>query len=232
MVGTLILVSAINCNAQSIGDILGNIGKSGSGNSGGILTSVIEGVFSKSNLNISDLVGEYTSQGPAVAFKSESLLQKAGGIAATAKIESELNPYYQKYGLDGMTLTIDYEANFTMKIKGISLKGIIVKDDSDGTFDFKFNVMGINLGSFKSYIEKSGSTLKVMFDATKLKNFISTVAKFTGNSMATAVGSLLDSYEGTCIGFRMVSTAQNNTTNGDAVSNGLGTLKDILNKGK
>lgn len=216
LLSALMTVPTVYGYAQNLGDILG---------------SVVEGVFTKSNLTLADLVGEYKSEGPAVTFKSDNLLQKAGGLAGAGAIESKLNPYYEQYGLNNMTLTIDEEANFTMKIKSISIKGTVTKND-DGTFNFNFNVAGFTLGSFTAYIEKSGSTMKLMFDATKLKNFISVVAKFTGNSMATALGSILDSYDGACIGFRMVCISQNQNSTESAITNGLGTLKDILNKGK
>lgn len=232
MVGTLIAMSTFAVQAQSLSDILGGLGKSGSNSSssstGNILSGILDGVFTKSNLSLADLVGEYQASGPAVTFKSDNFLQKAGGIAGASAIESKLNPYYEKYGLNNMSLTIDEEANFVMKIKGLSLKGTITKNDSDGTFNFNFNVLGINLGKFTAYIEKSGSNLALMFDATKLKSFVSTVAKLTGNSMASALGSILDSYEGMCVGWRMTCTSASQSS-GSAISNGLNTLKDILN---
>lgn len=235
MVGTLICVSTFVCGAQSLGDILGGLGGGGGNNSGSgnILSNILEGVFTKSNLTVEDLVGEYSATGPAVTFKSENFLQKAGGIAGAAAIESKLNPYYEKYGLNNMTLTVDAETNFTMKIKSLSLKGTITKNESEGTFDFNFNVMGIKLGKFTAYIEKSGKNLNLMFDATKLKSFISTVAKLTGNSMATTLGTILDSYEGACIGWKMTCISSPETTNENSgISNGIGALKDILKGGK
>ena len=225
---------AVSANAQSLGDILNGLG--GSGN---VIGSVIEGVFTKSNLSLEDLVGDYVSTGPAVTFKSEDFLQKAGGIAAAATIESKLSPYYEQYGLTGMTLEVDADANFSMKVKGIKLSGVITKNDGDGTFNFNLSVVGMQIGKFVAYIEKSGSNLKVMFDATKLKQIISSVAKFTGNSMATAMAQILDSYQGACIGFKMQSTGTSNSsgsTSGDSgsgsSSSGLDALKDILNKNK
>lgn len=244
MVGVMVLASTLGVQAQGLGDILNGLtGNSGSG-SGNVLNNILEGVFTKSDLTLKDLIGEYKAQGPAVTFKSDNFLQKAGGIAGAATIESKLNPYYEQYGLNNMTLTVDEEANFTMKIKSLSLKGTITRNDADGTFDFNFNVMGIKLGKFTAYIEKSGKNLNLMFDATKLKSFISTVANLTGNSMAKALGSILDSYDGACIGWKMVCTSQNNATgesnngsnnensNGSSISNGLNSLKDLLNKGK
>lgn len=241
IVSLLILVSP-SAFSQSLGDILKGLG--GKGNTGEILGNMLDGVFTKTNLSLSDLVGEYQSQGPAVTFKSDNLLQKAGGIAGAATIEAKLKPYYDKYGLNGMTLTIDENAEFSMKIKGLKLSGLITKNESDGTFNFNFKVVGMSLGSFTAYVEKSGSNLNLMFDATKLKGFISTVAKFTGNSMVSALGSILDSYEGACIGFKMISLSKgssntpaivspsDSTNNAPTSGNGLNILKDILNKKK
>lgn len=233
MVGVIMMTSTIAMQAQSLSDILGGLGgSSNNSGSGNILSGIIEGVFTKSNLSLEDLVGEYQASGPAVTFKSDNFLQKAGGIAGAAAIESKLNPYYEKYGLNNMTLTVDKDYNFVMKIKSLSLKGTITKNDSDGTFNFNFNVVGISLGKFTAYVEKSGKNLNLMFDATKLKSFISAVAKFTGNSLATAAGSILDSYDGMCVGWKMTCTSTSQTSSGDAISNGLNSLKDILNKGK
>lgn len=229
----LIVLTQQIANAQSLGDLLKGIGGSD------VISNVIEGVFTKTDLTLADLVGEYQATGPAVTFKSENLLQKAGGIAGAASIESKLQPYYEKYGLTGMTLTIDESANYTMQIKSLKLSGTITKNESEGTFEFNFKVAGINLGKFKAYIEKSGSTLKLMFDATKLKSFISTVTKLTGNSIASTVSSVLESYDGACIGFKMtnISSSNNSTTNSstdsqNSSSSVLDALKGVLNKGK
>lgn len=230
----MLVMSAISMHAQGLGNLLNGLGGNSSG-SGNILGGIIEGVFTKTNLTVEDIVGEYQAQGPAVTFKSDNFLQKAGGIAGAAAIESKLNPYYEQYGLNNMSLSVDKEANFTMKIKSLSLKGTVVKGSEEGTFDFNFNVAGVKLGKFTAYVEKSGSNLNLMFDATKLKSLISTIANLTGNTMAKTVGSILDSYDGACIGWKMISTAKSTGTegsnSGSAISNGLNSLKGILNKG-
>lgn len=231
-------LTGFSASAQGLGDLLKGVG--GNSDIGNVVGGLIEGVFTKSDLTLEDLVGNYVSQGPAVTFKSDNFLQKAGGIAGAAAIESKLKPYYDQYGLTGMTLDIDSDANFSMKVKGIKLSGVITKNDGDGTFDFNLTVASLKIGKFTAYVEKSGSNLKVMFDADKLLTIISTVAKFTGNSIATTMASILESYDGACIGFKMVSTGSNQTatapssdSNGSGSSKGgLDALKDLLNKGK
>lgn len=239
----LIGMASTGVSAQSLGDILGNLG---AGNAGDIIGNVIDGVFSSSNITVADIAGSYVSDGPAVTFKSENFLQKAGGIAGAATLESKLAPYYSQYGLTGLTLDIDKDSNFTMKVKGIKLSGTIIKNEGDGTFDFNLQALGMNVGKFTAYIEKSLGNLKVMFDADKLLQIISTVAKFTGNSVAGALGDLLGSYDGACIGFKMSKTSGADSSASDksgssagtssdsssSSSSGVGTLLDILNKNK
>lgn len=238
LISALFSLGSLSVGAQSLGDILGGLG----GNTGDILGNVIEGVFSSSNITVADIAGSYVSNGPAVTFKSENFLQKAGGIAGAAALESKLKPYYEQYGLTGLTLEIDKDANFSMKVKGIPLSGTITKNEGDGTFLFNLKAVGMNVGGFTAYIEKNINGLKVMFDADKLLKIISTVAKFTGNSIAGTLGSLLESYDGACIGFSMSKTGSSsndsspstgsNPESSSSSGSGVGSLLDLINKNK
>lgn len=239
------LMLGASAQAQSLSDILGGLGGN-SGNSeglGGTVGNLLSGIFAKSDLTLADLVGEYVSDGPAVTFKSDNFLQKAGGIAGAAALESKLQPYYEQYGLIGMPLTIDGDGNFTLGIKGIKLSGTVVPKDNKGEFKFKIMVAGaVKIGEFTAYIMKSGKNLDLMFDATKLKDFISTVGKFTGQKMVGTLSKLLDSYDGCNIGFKMKYTgsaagASESSTPADSVSSGSGqsgieSLFNILNSRK
>lgn len=240
-------------NAQSLGDLLKGLGSGGDLSS--TITNVIEGVFTKTNLEISDLVGQYVSEGPAVTFKSDNFLQKAGGIAGAAAIETKLNPYYEQYGLNGMPLTIDSDGNFALTVMKLKLTGTIEKGSEEGTFRFNIVIGGkMKVGSFTAYVEKSGNNLNLMFDATKLKELISTVASFSGGTMVKTLSSILDSYEGMCVGFKMkytgtadssaatststtdsssdASSSSSSSSQSEAVSNGVNALRNLLNKKK
>ncbi len=230
-------------HAQGVGDILKGLG---GGDTSSTIGNLIEGVFTKSDLTLDDLVGSYESTGPAVAFKSDNFLQKAGGIAGAAALETKLQPYYEQYGLTGMTLSVDKDANFAMSVKGLKLNGNITRDDGEGTFSFNLIIFGQKLGHFTAYVEKSGKNLNLMFDAKKLKEIISMVGKFSGMSIAKTLSSLLDSYDGACVGFKMEyrgaadgSDATVKSTSSDADSqsgsdagSGLDALRDLLNKKK
>lgn len=197
-----ISISAGNFSANAqvtsmLGDVLGNL---------------VEGVFSKSNLTLNDVCGEWTAKGSAVTFKSDNLLEKAGGLAAAGAIENKIDPYYKKLGLDKAVLTIKDDGTFTLKAK-MSLSGTVTSND-DGTFEFDFKAMkSISLGKVTAYVTKSGNNLDVMFDATKLKKVVSAVAGVTGLSTAKTIAKILDSYEGLCVGFKMKKTGEVESTN-------------------
>ncbi len=188
---------ATPANAFDLKDLLG-------GNTGETLGNIIEGVFTKTDLEVKDLAGTWQSTGSAVTFKSDNFLQKAGGIAGAAAIETKLDPYFERYGLIGSEMAISPEGEMTLKIKRMTLKGTITQGEEKGTFNFEFKAFGaMKLTSLTAYVEKSPQSLNVMFDATKLKQFISVVANISGMTLAKTVSSVLDSYEGACIGFKM-----------------------------
>ena len=194
------------------------------GNAGNVVGNVVEGLFTQTDITVAQMAGTWTATGSAVCFQSDNFLQKAGGSAAAGTIESKLNPYYKQYGLTGSVLTITEDGKFTLKVKSISLKGTIAKRD-DGNFDFTFTPFGnIKLGTIRAYVEKPVGGLNVMFDATKLKALISGVANLTGNSLAKTAGSLLDSYEGLCVGFAFSGTGSSsgNSSGGNSNSQGSG----------
>ena len=240
--------------AQNLSDILGGLGEAlggngqssqnqtGQNNNGGSSTlgNILEGVFSSSNITVSDMAGVWTSNGPAVCFQSDNFLQKAGGIAAASMIESKLSPYYNQYGLNGAVMTINTDGTFSMKLKNITLKGNITQTTEKGVFQFTFTALGsVKLGSIKTYVQKSYNTLSVMFDASKLKNLISGIAKIVNIQIVKTLTSLLDSYEGLCVGFRMERTGNvngqstvNGSNSGSGSGSGLGGLINVLGGNK
>lgn len=232
---TILIALAIlwgaNVNAQGLGDLLKGLG-GGNGDIGSTIGNLVEGVFTRTNLTLADLTGDYESQGPAVAFKSDDLLKKAGGIAGAAALETKLKPYYEQYGLTGMKLSVDTASNFTMTVKGIRLSGDITRNDGDGTFTFNLKAMGMKIGQFTAYVQKSGSNLDLMFDATKLKQLISTVSGLTGGTMTKALSSILDSYDGACVGFEMKNKASENegSSSGGSAGSAIESLRNILNR--
>ncbi|MCM1377791.1 MAG: DUF4923 family protein [Clostridium sp.] len=189
--------------AWSIKDALSGLKESSSGN---VLGGILEGVLTKTDISVSEFAGEWTADGSAVSFKSENALAKAGGVAASAAIEAKLDPYFKQYGLTGAVFTFSEDGSFTLKVKKMTLTGTVTKND-DKSFEFTFNAFGgRKIGSLTAYVQKSPSNLEIMFDATKLKSLISTIATFSGMEMAKTAAKLLDQYDGLCVGFSLSKT--------------------------
>lgn len=214
LLGLLVLItSAAAMQAQSLGDILGGLGSKASSSDttstgsqsglGGALGSVLGTLTASNKFSPESMVGTWNYSSPAVGFASDNVLKKVGGAAAASALEQKLQPYYQKAGLESVSLTVNDDLSFTMKIKAISLNGTISKD-ADNNLVFNFQAFKkIKLGSLKTIATKSGDTLTVVFDATglmKVLNAISSVAKL--QSLST-LNSLLQSYDGLYIGFKM-----------------------------
>ncbi|MDE6310247.1 MAG: DUF4923 family protein [Muribaculaceae bacterium] len=203
-------------SAQSLGDIFGRLGGSTSGNSenteestgsslGSALGSMLGTLTSTNKFAAEDLIGTWNYSSPAVGFASDNALKKIGGAAASTALENKLEPYYQKAGLTSVTMTVDEQLNFTLTIKKLSLKGTISKDE-DNNLVFNFSAMGkIKLGSMAAMATKSGSTLTIVFDATKLMKVLNAVSSVAKLQSLSALNSLLQQYDGLYLGFKMSS---------------------------
>lgn len=194
---------------------------------GGALGNIVEGVFTKSDLTVKDIEGEWKANGSAVSFKSDNMLKKAGGIAVAGTVESQLDEYYKKYGLNNAVFTVNQDGTFSLGFKKIVLKGTI-EVKSKGIFTLHFKAFGsMGLGSMDAYIEKSMSNLNIMFDADKIKTIISFAATISGSKMASAADKLLKQYDGICMGFKMTKTTGSESK---SEHTGLDALRDLFGK--
>lgn len=199
------------------------------GGAGGALGNMLEGVFTKTDLSVQDIAGEWTSTGSAVSFQSDNFLKKAGGSAAAGAVENKLDEYYKKFGLTGAVLNIDTDGNFILNIGKVPLKGTLEVADK-GIFKFNFNAGGImKLGSMKAYVEKTPTGLNVMFDADKIKQLMTLAASLSGSKMVSTADQLLKQYDGICIGFKMTGKSAAPST-GDKVNDAVNTLKGLFGK--
>ncbi|MCM1449914.1 MAG: DUF4923 family protein [Clostridiales bacterium] len=188
-----------------------NADSTSTGSNGGLggLLGGLGNILGVTDVNIKDLAGTWNYAKPAVAFKSDNLLKKAGGEAAASVLEGKLAPYYQKAGITSLQLTVNNDSTFTMAVKKVTLKGKLTKDE-EGNFIFNFQALGkMNLGHLTSVITKSGNNIDVTFDASKLVSLVSKIAAVTGNSTVKTVSSLLESYDGLNAGFQLARLSDN-----------------------
>lgn len=189
----ILSVMPFTASAQSLSDIFSKLG------------TVANNVLGSGKVTIADIEGQWAYVEPAVEFKSENMLKKAGGSVASTTVVDKLRPYYSKVGLDNMTLDVDSVGNFKMAVKKISFSGTVTERENAGEFVFSFKAMGkINTGSLEAYISKTAlGQIKVTFDISKLITLINTMASLTGNSSMKTASALLNSYDGLTAGFAL-----------------------------
>lgn len=199
------LVLLMGCDPSTLQNALSSVTQNVSGTDiiNGI-GALIENATSNENITEEDLVGTWYYSSPAVSFKSDNFLKKAGGAAAATAIESKLSPYFQSVGLDKTALTVKADKTFVMKVGKTNLNGTIAKDKTQNHFIFTFSILGVNAFSSTVFVAKSAmGSIAVTFDVSKLEKIVSALAVFSGNSSAQSVASILSSYDGIRAGFRM-----------------------------
>lgn len=193
-------------SAFDLKDALKGLGKDGDTKIEG-LSGVLADVLATDKIDIASICGTWNYKEPAVSFKSDNLLKKAGGATAASAITEKLIPIYKLSGIDKLSLAIDNAGDFQMKVRNVTLKGIIepVADKSSlSNFTFKFQAAGKSLGTVNAYIVKSiDGSIKLTFDITKLVEIIGKASKVIGNSTLKTLSGVLSSYDGLCAGFEL-----------------------------
>lgn len=194
-----------------LGKVAGSLGDS-KGKEGGVVSDLLDGVFTKEKLTVEDIAGEWQSSGAAVDFRSENFLKKAGGTAAASALEAKINPYFKKYGFDKSVITIGKDGTIAITFGKSVLRGTITPNGDKryaGNFIVKFKALGVmSLGEYDTYVAlvdnplNGTKQLKIMFDAQKMVAMMRCVAAISKSSIARSVVSAIESYEGVCVGFR------------------------------
>ena len=197
---TLILSTSLSASAAGwdISDLLGKVspasadstktsaGSSKGGNLGGLLSGVANALgLGSSNLTVDKMVGTWNYTNPAVSFKSDNFLLKAGGAAAAQQIESEL-------------------------ARMANLTGTIEKNAETGNFIFNFKAFKkIKIGSMEAFIVMNGNKMELTFDVSKLMTIVEKAGSLTGNSTIKGLSTLLQQYDGLTAGFELQRKSTN-----------------------
>lgn len=174
------------------------------------------GLIPEKAVDINYLTGDWTYASPAVAFKSDNFLKKAGGIAAAKKLESELATYYKRFGLAGIAMSVQADSTFTLSAKPLKVSGTVLPAPDSKSLVMKLTALGgrLPMGSMNAYVgAESDKAMTITFDVEKFIELVKKVSVFTGNSTLQTVVKLLESYDGITVGFRMnkTSTSQHAT---------------------
>lgn len=191
--------SAGSVVAGVLGGLLGGGTTTGSSIISGILNNVIgSATFSQADL----CAHTWKYSKPGCAFTSENLLAKAGGEIAASKIEEDLSKYYSKFGFSksNTSFTFKTDGTFAAKIDGKSWNGTYTFDEKTHAIQLK----GLLL-SASGFATRTTNGISLLFEQKKLLTLVKTLSKLnlTGSTTMSAVSSIVDNYDGVCVGFEM-----------------------------
>jgi hypothetical protein len=207
-----LLLFGVTTTASAQLDVLGQLSKTFKSNSsssenkevtqiGEGIKNVLGAVLGGSTLTENDLNGTWNYQGIDCVFKSEDILLKAGGAVGTEKIEGKINDVLKKVGIKSgdLSFTFDADKNFTINVKGKSVKGTYELDLNEKiiTLKYKKNI------SFTAHIAKNLDTLSLLYDADKFFKFLTSISATSQNASIASISKLLKNYEGMLIGIEM-----------------------------
>lgn len=209
------LIASATADAQSLSDILRGLGNrsdttattsSGSASGlGGTLSGLANalGIGSK-ELTAKDLAGTWKYVGPAVSFKSDNFLLKAGGAAAAQQVESRIAPYYKRAGLTSLVITLAEDSTFTFKARSAKLSGQYYRSAETGNYVFVFKAFKtVNIGAMEAFILMNGGKMELTFDVSRLMTLVERVGAITGSSSVKTLSDLLNNYDGITAGFEL-----------------------------
>lgn len=166
------------------------------------LTGILTDLLGSKSLTEKDLYGTWNYKGADCVFESENLLLKAGGAAAAAKIESELDSQLAKVGVKpgACAFTFNEDKTFKAVVGGKTVAGNYTYDPS--TKKIKLST-GLNLLSITGYAVRSGNGISLLFDSDKALKLISVAGGLTGNSTVKAITQLASKYDGMQMGLSL-----------------------------
>lgn len=148
-----------------------------------------------------DFEGTWIYTGVDIKFKSDNLLEKAGGKLAASKMEKDLNEQLSKMGFEAgiTTFTFNEDGSFTNVTNGKKMKGKYTYDNETGYMTLKY----LNHIPIKAEVSGSGSKMSLLFEANGFLSMVTFIGSHSGVSVIKGITSLLKSYDGMMVGMEL-----------------------------
>lgn len=182
------LFISTNSQAQSLKDLFNR-------------KNVEKAVNAVTGKNTADMAGTWSFTGSAIEFKSDNLLQKAGGAVAATAAEKKLDELFAKAGIKAgqMTFTFNADSTFSTKVGRRNIKGKYSYNASTHKVNLKFvKLMGIN-----AKMNCTSSNMDLLFESDKLLKLITFLSSKSSNATLKSISSLANSYDGMMLGFSL-----------------------------
>jgi hypothetical protein len=178
-----------SASAQSLGDFL----------KGAVTELVDQATGGKATEYM--MTGSWGYTAPAVRLESDNQLATIAGNAMVSTIESKLQSAYNFVGIkpDSFSLTLNEEMTFAMVIGKRTLSGTYTYNSDTHALELLFSSKLLKITSLKGFAHMSGDNLDVVFDCTKLVNFLSALG--SKMSMLNSITQLVSNYDNVLVGF-------------------------------
>lgn len=163
--------------------------------------NLLEDILGSSTLSAADLNGKWKYSSVACVFKSENLLEKAGGSLASSTVESKLNESIKKLGFTGKEFSITFknDKTFSISIKGKEIGGKYTLNLKEK----KITLSYLNKFDFTANIAKNGKNISILYDADKFFEFVTSIASTSSNASIASLSKMLKKYDGLMIGMKL-----------------------------
>lgn len=202
LLGFMLMFFGGTSSAQiNLGNILSSVTGGSSSTSTGDLISTLTSVFSgDKQASKNQIVGTWTYTEPAILFESDNFLAKTGANLVADKLESKLQTYLTKYGIEAgvMTITFAEDGTFSENLKSRTISGTWAVEDSKLVLTYG----KIKPVSITTQVE--GTTMMIVTDATQLLNFMKTIGSKSTNTSISTITTLMKSIDGLQVGLTLV----------------------------
>ena len=167
-----------------------------------ILTGVVKNVVGDKTTTANSIVGTWTYVAPDCQLKGDNLLTNIGGDTAGNEIEKQLEPVYQKTGLNTIQYTFNEDNTCSYTIKGKKVEGTYEFDPEAKTVTIKTGRFGVKT---VANVVTLGSNMSFVFEASKVLSVVKTITGVASavNSSASAINQLIEQFDGMMIGFEL-----------------------------
>ena len=167
-----------------------------------ILTGVVKNVVGDKTTTANSIVGTWTYVAPDCQLKGDNLLTNIGGDTAGNEIEKQLEPVYQKTGLNTIQYTFNEDKTCSYTVKGKKVEGTYEFDPEAKTITIKGGRLGVKT---TAQVVTLGSNMSFLFDADKVLSVVKTItgvaSKFS--TQASTLNKLAEQFNGLLVGFEL-----------------------------
>ena len=155
----------------------------------------------KEKTGVKSIEGTWQYEGAACQFKSDDLLQKAGGIAMAEGMKTKLEAAYAKAGIVSgkLSYTFSADSTFTSQFGQKTFKGTYSYNASTGILTLNY----YSLFRMEASVVKTLKGISTLYDADRLLKFVTLLSGISKSSTLAAVGKVAAQYDGMRLGFEL-----------------------------